>query len=180
MRPKKTMLEENQKILGLHHPSEISTVGGFESGGRLYRIAVHGSSLNDFEEPHFHIYLDTEEGLDYLNPPFNFEISLMDFLSKDELNFMSQTDKERDVRYIIDSGSWEGYEDLRIELRNFFNNRLNSKRMCCFRDNLDFLIHIWNEQHDFMYEQKGINPLKEYFTNHNIPILDKYKIYFEP
>lgn len=174
------MLKENQKILGLHHPSEIATVGGFESGGRLYRIAVHGSSLNDFEEPHFHIYLDTEEGLDYLNPPFNFEISLMDFLSKDELNLLSQIDKERDVRHMMDGCSWEGYEELREDLIYFFNNRHVSKRISCFRDNLDFLIHIWNEQHDFMYEQKGINPLKEYFTNHNIPILDKYKIYFEP
>lgn len=173
------MDKESQMFSGLHHPSEIATVGSLESEGRLYRIAVHGISLNDFEEPHFHIYLDTEEGRNYLNPPFNFEISLRDLLSKDELYLLLQIDKERDVRHIMDGCSWECYEDLRIKLRNFFNNRQNSKRMSCFRDNLDFMIHTWNEQHDFMYEQKGINPLKEYFTNHNIPILDKYKIYFE-
>ena len=46
-------------------------------------------------------------------------------------------------------------------------------------DNLEYAIERWNMETDFNYAEKGTNPMKQYFDEHNIHILDKFTDYFK-
>ena len=67
---------------------EMATISKTERwGNNIYRIAVHGTASGDRETPHIHIYLanDTKP-----YNKFNFEISIIDILCKDEINLIYQ------------------------------------------------------------------------------------------
>lgn len=88
---------------------EMTTISKAERwGNNTYRIAVHGTASGDREIPHVHIYL-TNDNKPYNN--FNFEISIIDILCKDEINLIYQRDRSKNK--LIKNRSkcfWEGYK----------------------------------------------------------------------
>lgn len=166
---------EDIEEYGKHNIHELATVGGGKWGTRSYKAMIHGISPKDRHKPHIHIYLYDETN--YENPRFNFEVSFEDIVSKDEINLLHQLDKEYNI-YTSDC-SWDGYEDLLEGLRGFLFAKPADKHLIGYVDNLEYAIERWNMETDFNYAEKGTNPMKRYFDEHNIHILDKFTDYFE-
>ena len=166
---------ENVEEYGKHNIHELATVGGGKWGTRSYKAMIHGISPKDRHKPHIHIYLYDETN--YENPRFNFEVSFEDIVSKDEINLLHQLDKEHNI-YTSDC-SWDGYEDLLEGLRDFLFAKPADKHLIGYVDNLEYAINQWNMETDFNYAEKGTNPMKQYFDEHNIHILDKFTDYFK-
>lgn len=163
---------------GKHNISEMATFGGGKWGKNTYKAAVHGASTKDRPNPHIHIYMANETN--YEKPIFNFEVSIGDLVSKDEINLIFQLDRAKHIkRTNRDECSWEGYATLLKGFREFLFQKPSNKRDSGFKDNLDKAIHQWNSETIQNYAEQGVNPMKEYFEKHNIQIMNKYKDYFE-
>ena len=124
----------------MHNVVNIATIGVEKWGDKTYRIAVHGDSI-----PHIHVYLNNES-IPYYD--FDFEISLIDILCKDEINLIFQVDKLRNIYNRTPSDcSWKGYEDIKDGIRNFLFRTSNNKN---FADNLELAIYEWSKETDFV------------------------------
>lgn len=91
--------------------TEMATFGVEKWGRKTYKIAVHGASSKDRPIPHIHIYLNND-----INPytKFNFEISLIDILCKDEINLIFQTDKKKNIdNRNRKQCTWTGYSEIK-------------------------------------------------------------------
>ena len=156
---------------------EMATFGTEKWGKYIYRIAVHGASTKDRPIPHIHIYLNTD-----VQPykQFNFEVSLVDILCKDEINLIYQLDRKNNVKITNRTEcSWTGYADIYNGIKQFLSSPPKSKRNGIFIDNLDRAIYEWNRETDFSKTENGGNPLKEYLDKTNLVVLPKYMKYFE-
>lgn len=81
-----------------HQIPEMATISKDEKWGKYhYRIAVHGPASGDRTVPHIHIYLSSDKK-PYNN--FNFEISLIDIVCKDEINLIYQNDRYNNIQRI--------------------------------------------------------------------------------
>lgn len=150
---------------------EMATISKNEKWGNYhYRIAVHGEATKDRENPHIHIYLSNDVKPYNL---FNFEISLTDILSYDEINLIYQRDKS--VGKIITNRnkcSWKNYSKIKEGFENWlFDN--NVKIPGDFIDNLDAIIWWYNEE-----STGNDNYILKYIKNHGMKVLNKYKKYF--
>lgn len=151
---------------------EMATISKSERwGNNIYRIAVHGTASGDRETPHIHIYLanDTKP---YNN--FNFEISIIDILCKDEINLIYQRDRSKN-KLIKNRAkcSWEGYKTIKDNFEDWLFS--DCKYPGDFIDNLDAIIWMYNNESDSIDE----NPIKSYIESRGLKILDKFKKYFE-
>ena len=119
---------------------EMATIDkNAQLGKGNYKIAIHGASSKDRENPHIHIYLADDNTL----KKFNFEISL-DILCKDEVNLIRQTDKTSKKKIDIknrDKCSWEGYSKLKYDFEDWLEDKRKGLPIS-FEDNLDSV--IWN------------------------------------
>ncbi len=146
---------------------EMATIGyNLKFGKDRFKVAIHGPSSGDRENPHIHIYLDNDK-MPYNR--FNFEISLVDILCYDEINLIYQRDVRNGIkRTNRNKCSWNGY----FKLKEDFGNWLFSKscKRGDFLDNLDAIIYFYNEENHN-------KTLWDYIEEHGFQILDKYKHY---
>lgn len=157
-----------------HHATEMVTFGKGRWDAEAYKIAIHGASIDDRETPHIHIYYETEKNP--REPMFNFAISLLDILSKDECNIIYQFDKKHNVKSSnIADCAWENYRELKKGFTDFLNQKPASKRDASFESNLELAIHHWNNETVYNYDVLGLNPLKDYLDARNIIVLEKYR-----
>ena len=98
--------------------NEMATFGAAQWGIHSYKIAIHGATSCDRQEPHIHIFrLDDRE---LLNPQFNCEISLDDIISKGEINLVYQSDIENGLECTRrNQCSWSGYDEILFGFRAF-------------------------------------------------------------
>lgn len=171
----------NENYDSEHLVAEMATFGHGKWGRLNYKVAVHGASTNDRPNPHIHIYYENETNP--VHPQFNFEISLVDILTKDEINLIYQLDRKNNVKKTNRTEtSWTGYSDLYEGFQKFLFDRpvSKSRRSGQFIDNLDRAIHEWNRETDQNgYENLNKNPLMEYISNKGLTVLAKYQKYFE-
>ena len=169
----------SEQIYGRYYRlDEMATIGAQKWGDREYLIQIHGKSTKDRDVPHIHIYLIK----DHVKKRFNFEISLIDLLSKDEITLIYQLDREKRVRHTNRKYcDWTGYKDECDGLRDFlFGNVQVLHYATISKDNLDVAIYAWNIETDMIKTQNGGNPMKEWLDQHNIVVLPKYQKCFEP
>lgn len=153
---------------------ELSTIGIEKWGKHIYRIAVLGGTENP--NPHIHIFRGDE---DQPFTMFDFEISIVDILCKDEINLISQVDRVNNVMINNPTDcNWDGYAEIYHGFRRFLSRSSNS-RYGHFMDNLDRAIYDWNRETDFLKTENGGNPLKEYLDANNLEVLTQYLKYFE-
>ena len=89
---------------------EMATFGRINDGKDMYKIAIHGPASNDRPMPHIHIYLNNDV---FPYSQFNFEVSLVDLVCKDEINLIAQIDRKNNIKRTNRSEcSCEGYRDL--------------------------------------------------------------------
>jgi len=161
------------------HPSELvvemATFGQEKFGKDIYRIAVHGPASKDREQPHIHIHLANDKAP---YNKFNFEVSLVDILCKDEINLIYQRDAAANIlRKNRDKCSWEGYRKLRDDFEDWlFSNNVSEPGE--FIDNLDVAIYHYNKEADYEKFKNGENALKEYLNKHGFKVLKEYEKYF--
>lgn len=158
--------------------TEMATFGVEKWGRKTYKIAVHGASSKDRPIPHIHIYLNND-----INPytKFNFEISLIDILCKDEINLIFQTDKKKNIdNRNRKQCTWTGYSEIKEGLYKFLFNPCEDKRFGDFNDNLERGIYEWNRETDYVKtinEKKNL--LSEYFKKKGLIPLPKYEKYLK-
>lgn len=159
-----------------HKPLEMVTFGVEHWGDDIYRIAVHGANMTKTKTPHIHIFLMSDDS----HSVFNFAVSLVDILMKDEINLIVQYDKRRDVKNIHrNTCSWDGYAEILEGFEKFLFAKPNASKYMDFGDNLERAIYEWNRETDFQKTEMGGNPLKEYLDTKGVKILAKYQKYFE-
>lgn len=159
--------------------NEMATFGAGKWGKETYKVAVHGASTKDRETPHIHIYLYKDHNPYSL---FNFEISMIDILCKDEINLIFQTDRLHNVDNRNRSEcSWTGYRDLKEGFTKFLFSKPKTGISDYKReDNLARAIFEWNRETDFIQTTEyGTNMLGEYFAEHHLTVLPKYAKYLE-
>lgn len=156
--------------------TEMATFGVERWGNTTYKIAVHGASSNDRPTPHLHIYLNND-----VNPysQFNFEISLIDILCKDEINLIFQYDRSKNVNNRNRTQcSWTGYNEIKEGITNFLFSPCTTNRFGSFSDNLERGIFEWNRETDYVKTiNEGINVLRLYFEERHLSPLSKYAKY---
>ena len=157
---------------------EMATFGVERWGHTLYKIAVHGASTNDRPTPHIHIYLNND-----VNPytRFNFEISLIDILCKNEINLIFQRDRERNIdNRDRNQCSWTGYDDIRKGITEFLFSPCATNRFGDFSDNLERGIFEWNRETDYVKTiNEGVNVLRQYFEEKKLTPLPQYAKYLK-
>lgn len=169
--------EMYEEIDEYNHLLNIYTFGSFKCNEVEYRLATQGD-IDKIHMPCFHIYKEDED--DYAHPEFDFAVSLVDILSKDEFNLIWQQDNESGIKRTDKTEcSWTGYENLLNMIKDYLSSTPKSNKRWGFNDNLDRAIYAWNNETCVDFEEKGINPLKEYCKSHNIIIQEKYQPYFE-
>ena len=148
---------------------EMVTIGyNLEFGEDKFKVAIHGPSYGDSENPHIHIYLNNDKIPFNL---FNFEISLTDILCCDELNLIYQIDARNGIkRTNRNKCSWDGYFKLKEDFEDWLFSK--SSKRGDFKDNLDAIIYFYNEENHN-------KTLWEYIEEHGLKVLDKYKDYKE-
>ena len=149
---------------------EMATFGKPKWGQNLYKISVHGPATSDRETPHIHIYLLNDTKLN----TFNFEISLVDILCKDEINLIYQIDKKNNiVRTHRRDCSWEGYASIYRGFKEFLitNQNLGLYKNC--ENGLKASIEAYNNESNSLG-----NALKEYLDKKGLEVLPKYAKYF--
>jgi len=175
---KETISSALRETFGKTHLFEMATIGAQRWGNQMYSIQIHGASTADRNVPHIHIYLKNDHG----KKMFNFEISLIDLVSKDEINLIYQLDRTRNVKHTNKNHcSWNGYSDIYNGLREYLFGDVQLpqyKNLCS--DNLDAAIYAWNIETDMLKTLNGGNPMKEWLDERGIRILPGYRIYFEP
>lgn len=140
-------------------------------GKRRYRIAIHGASSKDRPYPHIHIY----DFLDKSLKKFNFEISLIDILTDDEINLVKQIDVKNGVKHTNrNKCNWNGYTKLKNEFEDWLFEKPKNLPGD-FIDNLDAI--IWYCNHESESYDKD-NYVLKYITDRGKTILSKYKKYF--
>lgn len=161
------------------HLFEMATIVGARWGGENYRIAICGLISIDRPTPHVHIYL--EKDISDGEVTFNFEISLIDILAKDEINLIYQMHKANKLKKTHRNDcSWAGYADVKKGLIKLLKEKPSSdKRFIGFETYLESIIYSWNNEMDCTKTIKGGNPMKEYLHESRITILPKYQKYFE-
>lgn len=156
------------------HLFEMVTVGAQRWGESDYLVKVHGGI--DDEEPHLHIL---RRDFDY--SAFDFRVSLIDLVSKGELNLMYQCDKQNGVRHIRKSTcSWNSYQELLDGLKLFLcSPPLIQPNSSMYKDNLDLVIDKWNIETDYfkVIEENG-NPFRDYLSKRVIKPQPEYEKYF--
>ncbi len=159
------------------HLFEMATIGVQKCGKDTYSIQIHGASTADKPIPHIHIYKYN----DNTKKQFNFEISLIDLVSKDQITLIRQLDREKNINHKNrDKCSWQGYNDIYNCLRSYLFGEVQSrlyKGICV--DNLDAAIYAWNQETDMLKTNDGGNPMKEWIDAKGIQILPEYQKYFE-
>lgn len=150
---------------------EMATIGRSVrlDSKRLYKIAIHGPSSNDRDYPHIHIY----DANDVTLKDFNFEISVIDLLSKGEINLLCQVDKKSHLRNTNRSRcSWTGYRDLRDNFEDWLYSKCTLPGT--FIDNLDAIIwNINNESHS-----KYDNYILQYMSERGLKVMKRFQKYF--
>ena len=156
---------------------EMATFGNIKADNNSYRIAIHGPATNDRPMPHIHIYLSQEK---FPYPLFNFEISLVDLVCKDEIVLVAQTDRSKNIqRTHKDECSWVGYRALYNSFKVFLSQP-PMKKIYKGRalNNLQVAIMEWdNENNDNMDDNESL--MKKYIESKGYTILPKYLPYFE-
>lgn len=148
---------------------EMATISQDEKWGKEhYKVALHGPAVGDREYPHVHIYWCDDI---YPYKKFNFEISLIDILCKDEINLVTQVDKLNSniSRKNKTKCSWEGYWKIRDGFEDWLIEKC--KLPGEFKDNLDALCWAYNN------ESPHSMKLKDYIENHGLKVLAKYQKY---
>ena len=148
---------------------EMATIGyDLKFGKDRFKVAIHGPSSGDRENPHIHIYLENDKMPFNL---FNFEISLVDILCYDEINLVYQRDARNGIKRRNRSKcSWDGYLKLKEDFEDWLFSK--SSKRGDFKDNLDAIVYFYNEENHN-------KTLWDYIEEHGLKILDKYKQYKE-
>lgn len=150
---------------------EMATFGKPRWGSKDYKIAIHGPATKDRDTPHIHIYLLND--INYNT--FNFEISLIDILCKDEINLIYQLDRSKNImRTHRDECSWKGYSNIYKGLVEFLSTNQNIKQYNYCENGLKASIEAYNAESN----SRG-NALKEYLDGKGLTVLPKYSKYFE-
>ena len=156
---------------------KMATFGNIKANNNLYRIAIHGPATNDRPMPHIHIYLAQDK---FPYPLFNFEISLVDLVCKDEIVLVAQIDRKNNVyRTHRNECSWEGYKDLYKSFKDFLS-KPPMKKIYKGRalNNLQVAIMEWdNENNDNMEDEESL--MKKFIESKGYTILPNYLPYFE-
>ena len=149
---------------------EMATFGKPKWGQNLYKISVHGPATSDRKTPHIHIYLLNDTKLS----TFNFEISLVDILCKDEINLIYQIDRKNNiVRTHRRDCSWEGYASIYRGFKEFLTSNQNLGLYKNCENGLMASIEAYNNESNSLG-----NALKEYLDNKGLKVLQKYAKYF--
>lgn len=157
---------------------EMATFGEEKWGNNTYKISIHGAMSADRPTPHIHIYYKQEKNT--RNPVFNFEISLIDILCKDEINLIYQRDKDKNIeRTNRAECGWKGYDDIKSGFKVFLFSTPKPSKFGTFKDNLERAIYEWNRESDYSATQNGENTLNKYFKEHGLVVLPKYSSYLE-
>ncbi len=157
---------------------EMATFGEEKWGKHTYKIATHGMMSADRPTPHIHIYYNKEKNMK--NPSFNFEISLIDILCKDEINLIFQVDRDNNIKNTNRIFcSWKGYAEIKDGFRKFLSDSPKMSRFGYFKDNLERAIYEWNRESDYSATMNGQNILGKYFKEHDLKALPKYQKYLE-
>ncbi len=157
---------------------EMATFGEERWGNNIYQIATHGIMSGDRPTPHIHIYHSNDKNKK--NPSFNFEISLVDILCKDEINLIFQLDKDKNIHNSNRTQcSWTGYDEIVSGFRVFLFETPKPSKFGTFKDNLERAIYEWNRESDYSATQNGQNTLKKYFTEKKLVALPQYQSYLE-
>lgn len=150
---------------------EMATFGKPRWGSKDYKIAIHDPATKDRDTPHIHIYLLND--INYNT--FNFEISLIDILCKDEINLIYQLDRSKNImRTHRDECSWKGYSNIYKGLVEFLSTNQNIKQYNYCENGLKASIEAYNAESN----SRG-NALKEYLDGKGLTVLPKYSKYFE-
>jgi hypothetical protein len=150
---------------------EMATIGRPTLGKKKYHIAIHGVLAGDRPNPHIHIYLN-DDTRPYNR--FNFEVSLVDILCKDEINIIKMRDESKGINKNNRSKcSWNGYQKLKDDFEDWLFSKCSIPGQ--FENNLDACVYWYNEEGD----PKSNNPIRDYIEKHGLKILDKYKKYVE-
>lgn len=150
---------------------EMATFGKPKWGDKMYKISVHGPATNDRETPHIHIYLLNDKG----NQNFNFEVSLVDILCKDEMNLIYQIDREKHiVRTHRRDCSWTGYASIYNGFKDFLTTNQNWGLYKNCENGIQASIEAYNNESNSLG-----NALKEYLDKRGLVVLSKYAKYFE-
>ena len=168
----------NDFVNNYDHPStlcEMATFGAEQWGENHYKIAVHGINADDRSVPHIHVYLQKERNT--CSPMFNFEISLLDILTKDEINLIYQKDIEKNILFTNRRDcSWTGYTDIRDGFKKFLFSNSDTPIFGKTRTNLERAIFEWNKETDYSATTNNhINVFRNYIEEHNIIVLPKYQ-----
>ena len=152
-------------------PLEMATFGKPRWGEIDYKVAIHSPIIKEREIPHIHIY--------QLNDPyhnmFDFEISLIDILCKDEINLIYQLDRSKNImRTHGDECSWKGYSNIYKGLVEFLSTNQNIKQYNYCENGLKASIEAYNAE-----SNSRDNALKEYLVENDLTILPKYEKYLE-
>lgn len=149
-----TMTDNHASVL-----SEMATFGSERWGNRQYKIAIHGVNSGDRPTPHIHIYYNQERNT--RNPVFNFEISLLDILERNELNLIYQKDKSQNIKRTNRSEcNWTGYKDIFDGLLSFLTSTSKCPIFGKQTSNLGRAIYEWNKETNYdATENKGVNVL---------------------
>lgn len=141
-------------------------------GKHFYRVSIHGADTKDRPYPHIHVY-DADDPKPGMS--FNFEISLIDILCKDEVNLIKQEDYRRSKKIVKknrNNCSWKGYQDIKDGFEEWLFDKCD--RPGEFKDNLDFLIWSYND------ETLSIkNALQSYLKEHDLNVLNKFEWYLK-
>lgn len=150
---------------------EMATIGRPVFAKKKYHIAVHGVLAGDRPNPHIHIYLN-DDTRPYNR--FNFEISIIDILCKDEINIIKMRDESKGInKNNKNKCSWDGYQKLKDDFEDWLFSKCD--RPGNFKNNLDACIYWYNEEGD----PKSNNPIKAYIKEHGLNVLDKYREYVD-
>ena len=119
-----------------------------------------------------HIHLDRADDPDRRR--FKFEISLVDMLATGEPVLVLQKDVKKHInRTNKTECSWNGYAKLRKGAIEYLESGPEDDAPRGSRSNLESFIMFWNKE-------CGTDPnrLAKYIKDHNVDVLDKYRVYF--
>ena len=166
-----SMSKEEQPLL------EMATIGIIEANSNSYRIAIHGPATNDSPMPHIHIYLSQDK---FPYSLFDFEISVVDLVCRDEIVLVAQIDLANNIRRTHQNDcSWSGYNDLYKSINDFLSNP-PMKKVYKGRalNNLQVAIMEWdNENNENMEDNESL--MKRIIEDMGYTILPNYLPYFE-
>ena len=154
----------------VHMLCEMATVGWPIIDKVEYKLSIHGINTRDRLVPHIH--LDRADDPDRRR--FKFEISLVDMLATGEPVLVLQKDVKKHInRTNKTECSWNGYAKLRKGVVEYLESGPEDDAPRGSRSNLESFIMFWNKEN-------GTDPnrLAKYIKDHNVDVLDKYRVYF--